>query len=101
MQRYAPHPSESREERRLERSARARSLSRWMKLALYATVMAAIWQERALAPPVHDRMQALATLAGDYIARSDTLAAYLPRSDRLSASADTGLAGALTNKLRQ
>jgi len=39
------------------RALRARSLARWLKMSLMALCLTAIWQERALAPSVLDRMQ--------------------------------------------
>ncbi|MCZ0812770.1 MAG: hypothetical protein ACQEVT_03995 [Pseudomonadota bacterium] len=102
MQRHAPHLTHPREERRLARSARARSLARLVNVALFAAVLGAIWQERALAPPVHDQMQSMAVRVAGLMGGSETLQAYFPRgADGLSASADTGLADALTRKLSQ
>jgi len=102
MLRQAPHLPHPREERRLARSARARSMARLVNVALFAAVLGAIWQERALAPPVHDQMQSMAVRVADLMGGSDVLQAYFPRgTDGLSAAADTGLADTLTRKLSQ
>ncbi len=64
------------------RAKRARGWARIVNVALFAAVLTAIWQERALAPPVHDRMQHMAVSVTAMIGGSETLPAYLTLLDR-------------------
>jgi len=70
-------PQIPRQDRYAARAHRAERWAGWVKLALVATVLAAIWQDKALAPPVHDQMQRVAGLAASTLDRSDTVQAYL------------------------
>lgn len=65
------HDSDLRQDRYLARSRRAARVAGWVKLALAASVLAAIWQDKALAPAVHDRTQPVAGLAASVLARGD------------------------------
>lgn len=65
------HDTDLRQDRYLARSRRAARIAGWVKLALAASVLAAIWQDKALAPAVHDRMQPVAGLAASLLARDD------------------------------
>ncbi|MHA7849437.1 hypothetical protein [Roseovarius sp.] len=66
-----------REDLYAARSHRAKRLAGWVKLALFACVLTAIWQEKALAPPVHDQMQDVAALASSALGGSQTVQSYL------------------------
>ena len=59
---------------------RARARRRWSRrltVLLVGLCLMAIWQERRLAPPLHDGMQTLAGLALERIERNDHLAEAL------------------------
>ncbi|MEQ9259672.1 MAG: hypothetical protein RIG84_11275 [Roseovarius sp.] len=64
---------ESRETGRKARSGRARAWARRVLMALVVLSLYAIWQDRALAPPVHDWMQETAVAAHGLIEGEDSL----------------------------
>ena len=66
-----------RVERLRERSRSARKWSRLTFVCLLGACLAAIWQERALAPQVHDRMLVAAAWAGDLAEKSQGARASL------------------------
>lgn len=71
MTNHARSPVELRLERRAARNVRAR---RWARLSTYALgicCLAATWQERALAPAVHDGMIVVADAATTFIVESE------------------------------
>lgn len=55
------------------RSVKVRRLTRWAGLVLVGLCLSAVWQDKALAPPVHDGMQRIAGLAMEYIEGSEAL----------------------------
>lgn len=76
---YARHSVEPAVNRHLGRARRARRWA-WLTGAALATcVMAAIWQEPALAPKVHDGMQQLASKAQTVIDGNEKISAFLTR----------------------
>lgn len=71
MNNTARSPIEMRLERRAARNLRAR---RWARLSTYALgicCLTATWQERALAPAVHDGMIVVADAATTFIIESE------------------------------
>ena len=60
-------------ERANVRSAKVRRLTRWAGLVLVGLCLSAVWQDKALAPPLHDGMQRVAGLAMEYIEGSEAL----------------------------
>lgn len=62
-----------KDEKTAARTAKARGYARWMVVCLMGLCLTAIWQEKRLAPPVHDGMQHMAGLAMGYIGQSETL----------------------------
>lgn len=65
------------EERHTARQRRIRGWARFLRFVLAGLCLGAIWQERALAPPVHDGMNKVADLAMTYIEDSETLSQAL------------------------
>ena len=74
---YAFVNQDLRKDRYKRRAKRARSLARFLMFCLICTTGAAIWQDRALAPPIHDKMQEGFVLAMEKIEQSETASAYL------------------------
>lgn len=70
------------DERTSARSDKARAYARWMKVALMCLCLTAIWQEKRLAPPVHDGMQSLAGMAMNYVENSETLSEALKTAQK-------------------
>lgn len=68
---HARSSIEMRLERRAARNAMARSLARLSTYALGICFLAATWQERALAPSVHDGMIVVADTATTFIYESE------------------------------
>ena len=62
-----------KDERTAARSAKARGYARWMMLCLMGLSLTAIWQDKRLAPPVHDGMSRVAGMAMGVIYNSDML----------------------------
>ena len=93
-----------REDLYAARSHRARRLAGWVKLALCACVLTAIWQEKALAPPVHDKMQDVAALASSALGGSQNVQSYLSMATTTLPSMNDGEmdpVSTLVRKLRQ
>lgn len=59
------------------RDARVRRLTCWSVVVLCGLCAGAVWQDRALAPPLHDAMRDAATVAAGYVAENEALAAAL------------------------
>ena len=76
-----------REKNRAARAKKARGWARLVQLALCGAVLSAIWQDRALAPPVHDQMRRMAVSASAMLADPHTLQAYLDSETAPSPSA--------------
>jgi hypothetical protein len=92
------------EDRYAARSSRARRLAAWVRLALFACVLTAIWQDKALAPPVHDGMQQVASLASSALGSSSTVQSYLSMATTTLPSMNDGEmdpVSKLVRKLRQ
>lgn len=60
-------------ERANVRSAKVRRLTNWAGLVLVGLCLSAVWQDKALAPPLHEGMQHVAGLAMEYIEGSEAL----------------------------
>ena len=71
-----------KEERAAARSAKARKYARVLRLCLFGLILTAIWQEKRLAPPVHDGMQKVAAMAMEYIESSETLSEALAAAQK-------------------
>ncbi|WP_135503813.1 hypothetical protein [Roseovarius aestuariivivens] len=81
---YTRTPIDTRADATLARSKTAKSLARWVKLALTCAVLTAIWQERALAPQAHDRMKTTVAMAGDWLEKTEGAKSYLTAMSGLS-----------------
>ena len=70
----------------LYRARRARSLARLTFAALVATSLTAVWQEPALSPPLHARMQtaalALSDLPGTFAGAQEWISSASARFDK-------------------
>lgn len=64
------------------RSARARKYARVMKFTLFVLILTAVWQDKRLAPPVHDGMQLIAGKAIEYIESNETLSEALDNAQK-------------------
>jgi hypothetical protein len=62
-----------KDEKTAARSAKARNYARWMVVCLIGLCLTAIWQDKRLAPPLHDGMQHVAGVAMGYIDQSEAL----------------------------
>jgi hypothetical protein len=60
-------------ERANRRHAKVRRLTRQVGVVLVGMCLVAIWQDKAIAPPVHDGMQQVAGLVMGYIEGSEAL----------------------------
>ncbi len=65
------------EERQNPRRTRLRGWTRLLSFVLAGLCLTAIWQEKRLAPPVHDGMQRVAGIAMDYIGQNEMLSEAL------------------------
>lgn len=74
---YAFVNQDLRQERYKKRARKARNFARFLMFCLIFTSGVAIWQDRALAPPIHDKMQEGMALALEKIEQSETASAYL------------------------
>lgn len=90
---------EARIAARQAKARKARGLARWAKLGLTCAVAAAIWQEPALSPQTHDRMQASVAIAADWLAQTDGAGGYVTAMSGLSGHQPEGGANALTKAL--
>ena len=68
---------EARLEKRKGRAKTAKKLARMVTLCLGALGLTAIWQERALSPIVHDRMQLAYAIGVDWVENSGSGSGYL------------------------
>lgn len=59
------------------RSVKARRWSRRVFALLIFTFLFAVWQDRALAPPIHDGMQKIVSHAVGFVENSDDIRAYV------------------------
>jgi hypothetical protein len=59
------------------RQARVRRMTFWSTVVLCLLCLSAVWQDRALAPALHDGMQGAADTAMRYALENETLAAAL------------------------
>ena len=71
-----------KDERTAARSAKARSYARLLRFALFCMVLTAIWQDKQLAPPVHDGMQKVAGMAMTYIEGNEMLSQALDNAQK-------------------
>lgn len=67
---------DTRQERIATRAKRARTYARMTKLGLGALCMTAVWQERALYPQGHDRMQAVYTAGVAWLEEAENSGGY-------------------------
>ena len=79
-----------KEQRIAARTAKARSYARWLRFGLFCMVLTAIWQEKRLAPPVHDGMQKVAGMAMTYIESNEMLSEALANAQKSYAEMKQG-----------
>lgn len=65
------------DERTAKRTRTARKWAGRLKIVLMCLVLSAIWQDKRLAPPVHDGMQHVAAAAMAYVEDSEALSEAL------------------------
>lgn len=59
------------------RDARVRRLTFWSVIVLCGLCAGAVWQDRALAPPLHDGMRDAVAVAARHVAENEALATAL------------------------
>lgn len=64
------------------RTAKARKLARKLRFVLVILCLTAIWQDKNLAPPVHNGMQTAADMAMGYIENSEALSEVLAAAQK-------------------
>ena len=72
-----PTHAQSRADRFDRRARRARSLASLVMFALVGTSLTAIWQDRRLAPPVHDGMLVVQAKTAEMLEESGVAQTYL------------------------
>ena len=100
---FQPNPAEARFEKRNARALTARKWARGLKLGLAGLCLTAIWQERALYPVMHDRMQDVYAYGVDWLESTEAGSSYLTAMSDLgsgNASGESAITRALLN-LRQ
>lgn len=90
---------ESRVERFQERSKAARKWSRLTLACLIGACLTAIWQERALAPLMHDRMQVAAGYATELLESSESTRASLLAMSEFAGNGSQSEFGPITEAL--
>ncbi|MDD9724438.1 hypothetical protein PVV74_03110 [Roseovarius sp. SK2] len=96
-------PQEVRLEKRQAKGKTARKWARGVQVCLMGLCMTAIWQERALYPVMHDRMQGVYAYGVDWLESTETGSGYLTAMSDLgsgNASEHSAITRALMN-LRQ
>ncbi|QFT99260.1 hypothetical protein FIU85_18235 [Roseovarius sp. THAF8] len=96
---FQPNPAEARFEKRNARALTARKWARGLKLVLAGLCLTAIWQERALYPVMHDRMQAVYVHGMDWIERMEGGSSYLTAMGDFGIKDNSGEHDALTRAL--
>jgi hypothetical protein len=74
---FARMTQDTRQDRVLARAKEARKWARLVQVCLLGTCVTAIWQDRALAPPVHDQLKFSAAWAGDMLESTQGAKSYL------------------------
>lgn len=78
---YIQKAQEKHQERpHLARAVTARRWSRRVFALLIVVFLYAAWQDRALAPPIHDGMQKTVSLAADFVENSDDIRTYVKQT---------------------
>ena len=90
---------ETRIERFQKRAQGARRLSRYVRLMLIAATFTAIWQDRNLAPPVHDRMVVVAEKVVMLIEDSEGMSTKISAMTRFSGGGNKGEFDPITSAL--
>ena len=70
-------PQEVRLEKRRTKGKTARKWARGVQICLMGLCMTAVWQERALYPGMHDRMQETYAYGVDWLESTETGSSYL------------------------
>jgi hypothetical protein len=96
---FARITQESRVERFQERARTARKWSRLTFVCLIGACLGAIWQDRALAPQVHDRMQVVAGRATEFIENSESTRASLLAMSEFTGNGSQSEFGPITEAL--
>ncbi|MGK7653582.1 hypothetical protein ACSQ76_14520 [Roseovarius sp. B08] len=92
-------PHELRLEKRQARSRAARKWARGVQLGLMGLCLTAVWQERAIHPGMHDRMQDAYAYGVDWLESTETGSSYLTAMGGLSGGGDSGEHDAITRAL--
>lgn len=96
---FANASPETRIERFQSRAQGARRLSRYVRIMLIAATFAAIWQDRNLAPPVHDRMVVVADKVAMLIEDSEGMSSKISAMTRFSGGGNKGEFDPITSAL--
>lgn len=97
-------PQETRLEKRQAKSKTARKWARGVKLGLMGLCLTAIWQERAIYPVMHDRMQDTYAVGMDWLENAEGGSSYLTAMTNFSSTGGQQEHNAITRtllKLRQ
>ncbi len=78
-----------KDERIAARTATARRYARKMFMCLIILCLVAIWQDKRLAPPLHNGMQVVSGIAMEYIENSETLSEVLAAAQKSYAELGT------------
>ncbi|MFN3208115.1 MAG: hypothetical protein ACE369_03780 [Roseovarius sp.] len=101
------YPRITHDTRLEQREAKTRVARKWARrvgMGLTALCLTAVWQERALAPAVHDRMQAAYVYGMDWLKSTETGGGYLTAMGDFSGLGNQPEHNAITRallKLRQ
>ncbi|MEQ9674530.1 MAG: hypothetical protein RLO10_08710 [Roseovarius indicus] len=78
---YIQKAQEKHQERpHAARAVRARRWSRRVFALLILVFLYAVWQDRALAPPIHDGMQKTVSLAAGFVENSGDIRSYVKQT---------------------
>ena len=92
-------PDGPRQDARRARAKTARRWALWLKLGLACAVATAIWQERALSPRAHDRMQLAAATVAEWVDNSDAAGVYAAALSGIEGGAGQSLDNPVTQAL--
>lgn len=96
---FVRNPAETRLEKRNARAKTVRKWARGLTVALAALCLTAIWQERALYPGMHDRMQTVHAYGMEWIESTEGGSSYLTAMGDFGSRSNSGEHNALTRAL--
>jgi len=96
---FANANPDARIERLQSRAQGARKLSRYVRVMLIAAMFTAIWQDRNLAPPVHDKMVVVADKVATLIEDSEGMSSKISAMTRFSGGGNKGEFDPITSAL--